>query len=402
MLTVAQAFEKLLATVQAGKVTTVNISEALGLTLAEDVIATQDSPPFDKALMDGYAVRSIDLVDGSGKLRVIEVVTAGQIPKQSVGTGEAIQIMTGAPLPDGADLVVKVEDTERDGDDVAIQNALTKPGLNLIRRGTSIKAGNIVIPKGTLLNGSRIGALAEMGHVKVSTRPRPQIAILATGDELVPVEQSPGPGQIRNSNGTMLAAQLTAAGAIPFSLGIARDNRDDLQTKIMQGLQFDMLLLSGGVSAGTLDLVPSTLAEAGVEEVFHKVEMKPGKPIWFGVKRKPDGSQCCVFGLPGNPVSSLVCCELFVRTAVRQFMGVIPAIPEPQFASLEHNYSTRSDRPTYHPARLATKPDGTTVALVPWHGSSDLCGTVNANGMVYFNGEAREYQAGDRLETYFW
>ena len=402
MLTITQAFEKLLGAVKPGRVVTADLDDVLGLTLCQDVIATQDSPPFDKSLMDGYAIRSSDLVDGAATLKVTEVVTAGQIPQHGVGSGEAIQIMTGAPLPEGADLVAKVEDTQRNGDEVSIKTTATKPGMNLIRRGTSIQSGNVVLRSGTHLNGSRIGALAEMGLRKISVRARPRIAILATGDELVSVAQTPGPGQIRNSNGTMLAAQLKAAGAIPFRLGIARDNRDDLQTKIMQGLQFDMLLLSGGVSAGTLDLVPSTLADAGVEEVFHKVEMKPGKPIWFGVRSNPDASQCCVFGLPGNPVSSLVCCELFVKTAIRQFMGVIPITPRPHFAQLEHGYSTRSDRPTYHPARIEGKPEGLTVALVPWHGSSDLCGTVIANGMVFFDGEPRHYEVGDRLEAYFW
>lgn len=402
MLSIAEAFEKLLLSVRPGRLTTVNIDQALGLTLAEDVVATQDSPPFDKSLMDGYAVHSADLIDGSARLRVTSIVTAGQVPDRGVGPGEAIQIMTGAPLPDGADLVVKIEDTKRNGEFVQIEGASTKPGYNLIRRGTSIRAGQVVIPKGTVLNSSRIGALAEMGRATISTFTRPSIAILATGDELVSIDQTPGPGQIRNSNGTMLAAQVTAAGGTPFHLGIARDNHEELHTKIMRGLQFDFLLLSGGVSAGTLDLVPSTLTAAGVIEIFHKVEMKPGKPIWYGTKAKPDGSHTYVFGLPGNPVSSLVCFELFVKSAIRKLMGISPHRPDPHYAILEHQHSTRNDRPTYHPARLTWKPDGLTVSLVSWNGSSDLCGTVNANGMVFFNGEARHYEPGARLEVYFW
>ncbi len=261
---------------------------------------------------------------------------------------------------------------------------------------------------GLVLNGPRIGALAELGRAVVSTRRRPEVAILATGDELVPINESPGPAQIRNSNASMLAAQIESAGGIPVSIGIARDNRDELQRKIQQGLKCDVLVLSGGVSAGVLDLVPGTLAEMGVTEIFHKVEMKPGKPIWFGQRDKSrqivDGNcrECFVFGLPGNPVSSLVCCELFVRTAIRRLMGVEPAIVPPILAKLEHDYSTRPDRPTYHPARLTWGAGGFAVRLVPWHGSSDLCGISAANGMAYLSGEARQYRVGDELETFGW
>lgn len=352
--------------------------------------------------MDGYAVRSGDLATGQATLRVIEVITAGQVPTQHVGPGEAAQIMTGAPLPEGADAVVKVEDTQRDNQLVVIQNKPVAPGTNLMRKGASVRFGHQVLAVGLTLNGSRIGALAELGRSKILVRPRPTVAILATGDELTPIEQTPGPGQIRNSNSAMLAAQVENMGGIPVPLGIARDNRDELKTKISDGLDCDVLLLSGGVSAGTLDLVPSTLVELGVTQVFHKVEMKPGKPIWFGQRKATNKPVCHVFGLPGNPVSSLVCCELFVRAAVNRLTGIDPAIPQPVFARLEHEYSSRSDRPTYHPARLTWTADGPLVQLVPWHGSSDLCGTVNANGMTYLTGEPRQYQPGDLLPTYTW
>jgi molybdopterin molybdotransferase len=246
------------------------------------------------------------------------------------------------------------------------------------------------------LNGACIGALAELGVVNVPVRHRPQVAILATGDELVPIEETPGPGQIRNSNESMLAAQVTSAGGIAVPLGIARDDRNELRVKIQQGLQFDILVLSGGVSAGMLDLVPSVLSETGVREIFHKVEMKPGKPVWFG------RGTSLVFGLPGNPVSSLVCFELFTRTAIRRMMGVDPATPQPVSAAIEHDYSNRNDRPTYHPARLAPMKDGMSVKLVPWHGSSDLCGTVTANGMAVLPVETRELKTGDDVETFRW
>ncbi len=408
MLTVAAAIEKLVATVQPFGLTDITLEDSLGLVLGEDVYSPEDIPPFDKSLMDGYAVRSRDVSSGFASLRVTEIITAGRVPMKNVGAGEAAQIMTGAPMPGGADVVVKIEETSRDGDQVLIKTVPLRVGTNTILRGTSASAGDRVLRIGDVLSAPRIGALAELGYAVVPARRRPNVAVLATGDELVPIEEKPGPAQIRNSNASMLAAQIEIAGGIPVRLGIARDDRDELRLKIQQGLQCDILVLSGGVSAGTLDLVPITLAEMGVTEIFHKVDMKPGKPIWFGkggrngLTDHGDCSQCYVFGLPGNPVSSLVCCELFVRTAIRRLMGLVPVMVPPKLAKLEHDYSTRPDRPTYHPARLTQRAGSLAVTLVPWHGSSDLCGTVAANGMAYLSGEARQYRAGDELETFGW
>ena len=399
MLTISDAFDRLFATVAPLDAVSVTLGQSLGLTLAEEISSTADSPPFDKSLMDGYAIRSADLNQGTATLQVVEVITAGMIPTRPIESGQTSQIMTGAPLPIGADIVVKVEDTVREGDLVHVtpQGSQT----NIVLRGTSMRSGDVVLRTGTKLNGSRIGALAELGRGQVSVHRRPTVAILATGDELVPVDHEPGPGQIRNSNESMLVALIQAAGAIAVPLGIARDNRDDLRAKIEQGLQYDMLVLSGGVSAGTLDLVPSELAAAGVTELFHNVEMKPGKPVWFG--RRSQGSTAnYVFGLPGNPVSSLVCGELFVRTALKRLMGEPATPPQSVSAALEHPHSARADRPTYHPARLTWTPAGPVVSLVPWHGSSDLCGTVAANAMALLPGTARHYGLGDCLDTFVW
>jgi molybdopterin molybdotransferase len=377
----------------------------LGLTLAENVNSATDLPQFDKSIVDGYAVVSTDLQSGSATLRVIDLVTAGNVSTSRVESGSAIQIMTGAPLPDGSDAVIKVEETNRVGLDVTIETTPPRAGTNIIRKGTSVRAGACVLSAGLMLNGPRIGALAELGIASVPIRWRPRVAILATGDELVEVQQQPGPGQIRNSNELMLAAQIESAGGIAVRLGIVRDNREDLRAKIAKGLESDLLVLSGGVSAGTLDLVPSALAEAGVQQIFHKAEMKPGKPIWFGVRNKvPDAAHrtCYVFGLPGNPVSSLVCCELFVRTALRRLMGVNPATPQSSSARLQHDYTNRNDRPTYHPARLSPTEHGLAVTLVPWHGSSDLCGTVAANGMAFLSPETKEFRMGDPVPVFAW
>jgi molybdopterin molybdotransferase len=244
-----------------------------------------------------------------------------------------------------------------------------------------------------------------MGKSSIQIRRRPRVAVLATGDELVPVDQTPGPGQIRNSNETMLVAQLRLAGAEPVPMGIARDERSHLAGRIRAGLECDVLLLSGGVSAGKLDLVPAELAAAGVREVFHSVNLKPGKPIWFGVlDPRPENAngRRYVFGLPGNPVSSMVCCELFTRTAVRRLMGHPAAAPQATRARLTVAHSTRGDRPTYHPARFEWEDSTAVVAPVPWLGSADLRATVDANAMIVFPAVDKDYEIGELVDVVLW
>jgi len=289
VLTVPEALSAIEAAVKPLASTSLPLSDATGLVLAEEIFADRDSPPFDKALMDGYALRAADVLNGRATLRVIEEVTAGQVPQLAVGTGEATRIMTGAPIPAGADAVVQVEHTRfvsENSDDVEIETGPVFAGRNLIFRGASVRAGDRVVPAGQRLRAQEVGCLAEVGRSQVSVFPRPRVAVLATGDELVPIDETPGPGQIRNSNEAMLVSQLIQAGVTPVPLGIARDNVAELREKISLGLQCDALLLSGGVSAGKLDLVPSVLVALGVRQVFHKVRVKPGQPLWFGVSSR--------------------------------------------------------------------------------------------------------------------
>jgi molybdopterin molybdotransferase len=401
MLTIDAALELILRTVTPLPVAKQPLCEALGLVLAEEVRSDIDSPPFDKALMDGFAVRAADVSTGRAELQILERITAGMMPTKTVGSGQATQIMTGAPLPAGADAVVRIEDCELSGETVRMATKPVVPGLSAIRRGTNLKQGSVVLPAGVALRPPHIGALAEAGAAAISVRRRPKVAIIPTGDELVPINQRPGPGQIRNSNEALLAAQIQAAGGEPLPLGIARDVRDELRAKIVAGLACDVLVLSGGVSAGTLDLVPSELASAGVKQVFHKVEMKPGKPIWFG-DYAGGNHRCSVFGLPGNPVSSLICFELFVRTALRRLMGREPAQLPAVAARLQHEHRQKEDRPTYHPAKLTWTANGPEVSLVPWHGSSDLYATAAANAMAFVTGEARHFAVGNPIPTTPW
>lgn len=404
MLTVTQALDQIIREVTAFAPERVTLDDAFGLVTAEDVISQEDSPPFDKSLMDGYAVLSSDIANGLRDLTIVDEVTAGRTPSRDISSGQATRIMTGAPIPKSADAVVPVERTELlDGvpDRVRILVDSIAPEKNIIRKGTNKRIGEEIVSADRLLRAQELAALAELGGAQVSVRRKPVVSVLATGDELVATAQKPGPGQIRNSNEIMLCGQVSNAGGIPVPLGIARDNREDLRRHIEEGLNADILLLSGGVSAGKLDLVPSELEQAGVEQVFHKVRVKPGKPVWFGTCRR-DSNSCLVFGLPGNPVSSMVCFELFVRTAIRRLTGQNPAIPQSLTARLTHPHSHKDDRETYFPAAVEWTVDGPTVQLMKWHGSSDLQSTVDADAMVVFPPEPKEYAINDRVEIVLW
>jgi molybdopterin molybdotransferase len=368
----------------------VPVTAALGLVLAEDVASDIDSPPYDKALMDGYAVRSADTVGGHTALRVIEEVTAGRVPEQTVGPGQATRIMTGAPIPQGVDTVVPVERTRLLENNQVQIDAAPKPGQNILRRAQEMTRGQTVLPAGTIIRPQVIGLLAGVGRTAVQVHPQPTVAVLPTGDELVEAPALPGPGQIRNGNGPMLVAQIARAGGVPQYLGIARDQIDHLRSLIGEGLKASILVLSGGVSAGKLDLVPGVLHELGVQAHFHKVEMKPGKPIFFGTRA--EGT--LVFGLPGNPVSSLVCFELFVRPAMRRLMG--HADPGPRMVPLQlaEDFNYASDRPTYYPARVEAGPTGWLVRPGPWFGSADLRAVAPTNALVLFPPGDHHHRAG--------
>ncbi len=329
--------------------------------------------------------------------------------------------MTGAPIPAGADAVVMHEHTQFidavGGADpafgrlgrVRILEERFRPGQNIMRRGTSLRRGDIVLSPGREIRPVEIGLLAEVGRTKVSAIESPTVAILSTGNELVPPDQIPAAGQIRNSNGPMLIAAVRAAGARPIELATSRDEPDALRDALAKVLRSDVLIVSGGVSAGALDLVPGLLKELGVVEVFHKVSLKPGKPIWFGVRsssslvpRPSPLAPTLVFGLPGNPVSSLVCFELFVRPAIDRLSGRhVPEELQTMPARLTADFVHRGDRPTFHPAILSNRRDGSTIKPLPWSGAADLRGLSAANALAIFPAGDREYAAGEAIESLF-
>jgi molybdopterin molybdotransferase len=376
-------------------------SAALGHVLAADVVSDLDMPPYNKSMMDGYAVRCADLTTGKGKLQVIEEITAGQVPRLTVGAGQASRIMTGAPIPPGCDAVIVVERTRLVEDGcVEIEDRPPKPGQNILPRGVEMQHGDTILSAATVLRPQEFGLLSTVGRSTVFVHPSPRVAILSTGDELVEPAERPEGGQIRNSNGAMLVALVSRAGGTPRYLGIARDDPACLRPMVCDGLKSPVLLLSGGVSAGKLDLVPGVLREAGVVAHFHKVEMKPGKPVFFGTcTRSGGGNPTLVFGLPGNPVSVLVCFELFVRPALRRLRG--HADPGPHFVSavLSEDFAYRTDRPTYHPAHLELSATGWRVRVVPWIGSADLRALTQANALVLLPSGDHRHRAGQTFEA---
>jgi molybdopterin molybdotransferase len=416
MLTVEEALELVAKNVAPLASRRVTLKDAAGLVLAEDITSEVNSPPYDKSLMDGYAVRS---GDREAERQILEEVAAGAVPRFPVTPGTASRIMTGAPIPEGADAVVQLENTQLVSEWVVRLNQVDPaPGQNVLRLGAALRAGDAVLRKEALLRPIEIAILAEIGRGVVIAIPRPRVAVLPTGNELVPIAEKPVTGQIRNSNGPLLTSAADRAGAEAIELGIARDSPEELRSWIEQGLAADVLVLSGGVSAGKFDLVPSVLGELGVEQVFHKVSLKPGKPLWFGIKKVGD-RRVLVFGLPGNPVSSFVCFELFVRPAIAAMAGRgFESAPSVQ-ARLSHPFDHAGGRAAYIPAQLslsghedlkamatmnrfdgsAQARAGLSVEILPWHGSADLVTLAGANGLARLSDEKGRIAAGTMLDV---
>ncbi len=399
MITVIEALDCVRRNVQPLPPSRLRLSALLGLRLAEDVTSRVDSPPFDKSVVDGFAIATSDRLP---TLRITELVTAGAVPTRSVEPGTTIRVMTGAPVPAGADAVVKWEDCKQ-LDDATIRNpaAGVAAGSCVLQRGASFHAGQVVLSAGKRLGALDIALLAEIGQAEVAAYPRPRVGVLPTGDELVEAHEAVGPGQIRNSNGPMLLAALATVGATAVDLGVARDDPHELREKIARGLACDVLLVSGGVSAGVKDLAPGIFAELGVEEVFHQVRVKPGKPLWFGV-READGCRTLIFGLPGNPVSTFVSFKLFVEPALAVLAGAPFAPPATRRAVLATKIVHRGKRPTYQPCRVIREDASTgrpVVEALDWKGSADLATLTRSDCLAALAEGDYELAAGTEVDA---
>ena len=374
---IEQAFAHILAQSGLAAIERVGLREALGHYLAEDIRADRDWPPFNRSSVDGFAVFSPDTRSAPDVLEVIEEVAAGTAPTRALAPGQAIKIMTGAPVPAGADCVIMQE-----------QTAIPKPGFvrfmntmrsgqNIARRGEDAKTGEIVIQSGTYIGPAEVGVLAAVGCHAVPVRRKPGIAILGSGDEVVEPDAIPGAAQIRNSNSYQLLAQCAAHQLDARYLGIARDDREATRKLIEEGLSNAGVLIStGGVSVGDHDHVGAVLNEQGVEIFFNRVAIKPGKPTTFGRR-----GETLVFGLPGNPVAALVCFHLLAMTAIRVRMGARDPLPRWIPLPVDGCVKGAADRTTFLPCKLAVKDGRTMVRILEWHGSGHIAALVNADGL---------------------
>jgi molybdopterin molybdotransferase len=384
----------------------VELLAAQGRVLSEPVTADRDLPPFPRSTRDGYAVRSADLSSLPATLDVIAEIKAGErldrIPA-NIGRGQAASIMTGAPVPEGADAVVMVEYTSQRDRVVEITRGLV-PGENIVPRGAEAREGTVLLERGLRLSPAAIALAASVGKLRLPVYRRPRVAVLTTGDEIVNIDVAPGPTQIRNSNSFSLAAQIQQAGAEPVLLPVAPDDLQGLRPLIAEGLKSDLLLLTGGVSMGRYDLVEQALAEMQAEFFFTGAKIQPGRPVVFGrctVEKSGvrfptrESSDTYFFGLPGNPVSTMVTFELFARPVLEALAGQVARKLIFLHARLQKEIRTKTGLRRFLPAILSGEFDQAEVELVPWQGSGDIAAIARSNCYIVVPGDRERLAAGE-------
>ncbi|OPY81954.1 MAG: Molybdopterin molybdenumtransferase [Syntrophus sp. PtaU1.Bin005] len=373
----------------------VAVLESLGRVLGESVYGGRIIPPRDNSSMDGYAVREVDTQEASPSnpiiLDVIEDIPAGSIPKRAIGIGQAARIMTGAPIPEGADAVVKVEDTRQTGQRVELTVA-AKKAENIRLAGEDVREGEEVIPAGTVVRPAEVGMMAALGKSFVSVYQRPVVAVIATGDELADIDDPVSSWKIVNSNAYSLTAQILQCGAVPLLMGIARDNREDLLAKFRPALRADVILSSGGVSVGDYDMVKDIMTEVGTDIEFWRVAMKPGKPLVYGrISGKP------IFGLPGNPVSTMVSFEQFVRPVLLKMMGHRFLFRRTVQAVLKEGLDKQPELTYFVRVHVEREGGGYVAVLTGEQSSGILKSMVRANGLAILPKGVRNISSGERV-----
>ncbi len=395
LITVDEALKTILSKIEPKGVEKVPLDRALYRVLAEDIKARRANPPMDNSAMDGYAVIAKDIESATPenpvKLEVVENVAAGEIAQKQLQSMQTIRIMTGAPIPPGANAVLMQEDTEKNGQFILAKDK-AEEGENIRLAGEDVKEGETVIEKGVTITPSHIGMMAVCGRSHVFVGQRPTVAILSTGDELAELDEQPQGPCIYNSNGHMLSAQVKSAGGIPSYLGIASDDEADLMQKFEWALQCDVIVSSGGVSVGDYDLVKASLKKMGNDMVFWKVAMKPGKPLAFGkIGETP------IFGLPGNPVSSFVSFEQFVRPSLKKMMHASNLEPRTVQAQLTRTIRKKPGRLHFLSSIVSWDNGEYIVTPAQEQGSGVLKSTVYANGLLVFPLEKEEIQNGEKV-----
>ena len=391
-LSVAAAQQCVLESVAVFGAEQVKLEQSLGRVLAEEVRANRDQPPYDISAMDGYALRSADLGNIPATLEIIEDIKAGDMPTKTLASGQCARIMTGAPMPLGADAVIRVEDTEAlAGNRVQINQAV-KPGNDIRRLGENMRNGEVVLTPGTAITPGVIGVLATVKRAQVQVYRRPRVAILSTGNELEGLDEPVDPNKIPNSNSYALMAQVQALGIEPVLLGIARDDPEELARYLKRGLEYDVLLVSGGTSVGVHDYVRPTIEALGAKMLFWRVSMKPGHPVAFGKV-----GEKIIFGLPGNPVSSMVCFEEFVVPALRRMMGHARTHRRTIEARMTHNVKHQPGRTEFIRVLLAKEPGGYAATSTGAQGSGMLLSMARADGLAVVPGDSAGLAAGSTV-----
>ena len=394
MISVDKALEQILGVINPLRLEKVTILEALGRVLGENITSDRDIPPLPNSAMDGYALRFEDTLGASREkpavLNVIDDVPAGRVSTKTIRPGQAIRIMTGAPIPAGTDAIVRVEDTEKDADRVRVFVAVRK-GLDIRPAGEDVKKGELVIPKGKVIRPAEVGMLAALNRSDVAIHRRPKVAILSTGDELVDIGGKLAPGMIMNSNSYSLAAQVAECRAVPLRLGIARDTREDLVSKFEEAKGADLIVTSGGVSVGDYDLVKDVMGELGAMR-FWTVAMRPGRPLAFGVI-----GGVPVFGLPGNPVSVMVSFEEFVRPAILKMSGFKNLFRPSVKAVLKEGLQKKAGFRHFLRAVVELKEGKYYVVTTGEQGSGILKSMVMANGLIVLPEDVTSLMAGDEV-----
>ena len=392
MLSFEQAREKVIAAVRALRgplpTETAELSRAYGRVLAQPITADRDYPPFDRSIRDGFALRAEDAVPGA-TLRCIGEIKAGSGFDGVVGQGQCVQIMTGAAVPVGADAVVMIEHVSVEGERVMLSRPVTR-GQSIVARGKEARAGQQLLASGTRLGYAEMALAGQVGCHHLSVFHRPRAAILSTGDEVVDVSANPGPLQVRNGNSVALEALAVLTGAESESLGNAPDEKKELRRRIERGLQSNLLVISGGVSMGKYDLVEAVLGELGAHFLYDSVAIRPGRPAVFGTcQGKP------VFGLPGNPVSTMVTFELFVVPAIDVLSGAEPRPLPILRARLAHALHERSELTHFLPARVQFARGEPEVSVLPWQGSADVFTVAESNAFLVVSPEKLNWEAGE-------
>jgi molybdopterin molybdotransferase len=395
MISVEAALNQILEAIPPLGLEKVSLLDALGRVIGEDVAASRPIPPKDNSAMDGYALRSQDTQGACPErpviLDVIEDIPAGAIPRKRVERGQAARIMTGAPVPEGADAVLRMEDSEKDGRRVRIF-AEAPAGQDIRLAGEDVQPGETVISRGDVIRPAQIGMLAALGRSIIPVYQNPLVAILATGDELVDVDETPSPWQIVSSNSYALAAQVLDCGAVPLNLGIAKDTREDLTAKLNAALRADLIISSGGVSVGDYDLVKDIMKEVGNRMQFWQVAMRPGKPLAFGAMNGVP-----LFGLPGNPVSSMVSFEQFVRPSILKMMGRRNLFRRIVKAVLGEAIHKKQGTRHFIRARVAFEDGLYRAVSTGEQGSGILKSMVQANGLIVLPENATSVKAGETV-----